>query len=143
VVAVGTPAYFESRVLVWRRALGNREHEFLGGWSANPKLSQHLVVAIKKPHVHTRTSGLENPELRSRSRAVNKLIFFTRIIVFVITQLWRVAELRALGYVGTYGIHGRRNPPVRAAETARIRLLFVRNSLQAERFRLAHGVLIC
>src|ERR1017187_4645472 len=41
--------------------------------------SAHLrLVAIKKPHVHTRTSGLENPELRTRSRPGNKLIFLTR-----------------------------------------------------------------
>jgi hypothetical protein len=41
--------------------------------------SAHLrLVAIKKPHVHTRTSGLENPELRTRSRPGNKLIFFKR-----------------------------------------------------------------
>src|ERR1035437_1026405 len=41
--------------------------------------SAHLrFVAIKKPHVHTRTSGLENPELRTRSRPGNKLIFLSR-----------------------------------------------------------------
>src|ERR1019366_100443 len=41
--------------------------------------SAHLrLVAIKKPHVHTRTSGLENPELRTRSRPGNKLIISTR-----------------------------------------------------------------
>jgi hypothetical protein len=41
--------------------------------------SAHLrLVAIKKPHVHTRTSGLENPEVRTRSRPGNKLIFFKR-----------------------------------------------------------------
>src|ERR1035437_5193925 len=40
--------------------------------------SAHLrFVAIKKPHVHTRTSGLENPELRTRSRPGNKLIFLS------------------------------------------------------------------
>ena len=41
--------------------------------------SAHLrLVAIKKPHVHTRTSGLENPELRIGSRPGNKLIFISR-----------------------------------------------------------------
>jgi hypothetical protein len=60
--------------------------------SANRKLSQHLVVAIKKPHVHKRTSGLENPELRSRSRAVNKLIFFVRLSVSSLRQI--AAKLR-------------------------------------------------
>jgi hypothetical protein len=41
--------------------------------------SAHLRrVAIKKPHVHRRTSGLENPELRTRSRPGNKLIFVSR-----------------------------------------------------------------
>src|ERR1039457_1825406 len=41
--------------------------------------SAHLrLVAIKKPQVHTRTSGLENPELRTRSRPGNKLIFSSR-----------------------------------------------------------------
>jgi hypothetical protein len=49
--------------------------------SANRKLSQHLVVAIKTPHVHTRTSGLENPDLQSRYRAANKLIFSVRCVV--------------------------------------------------------------
>jgi hypothetical protein len=36
------------------------------------------MIAIKKPHVHMRTSGLENPELQSRSRAAKKQIFVSR-----------------------------------------------------------------
>ena len=48
--------------------------------------SAHLrLVAIKKPHVHTRTSGLENPELRTRSRPGNKLIFFNRALSGALT----------------------------------------------------------
>ena len=35
--------------------------------------------AIKKPHVCRRHSGIENPELRTRSRPGNKLIFIVRL----------------------------------------------------------------
>lgn len=40
--------------------------------------SPHLVVALKKPHVHTRTSGIENPVLPGGFRTGKKLIFFSR-----------------------------------------------------------------
>ncbi len=43
--------------------------------------------------------------------------------------------------VSIYRIHGTRNRPVRPAETAHLWRMFVPNSLQGERFRLAPGVL--